>query len=747
MNYQITLYPRVGFTKDDRVAFINRDGTGLGVETVLAMVKPIVSLPSIATARLNYSSSMDLNLPLGESISLARKGSYLNIENDELKATYRWVDGIERKANGIARLRLTLDALNSFFPTFEEGTYVYREHRDRWINAKAVSVSLPPRFPRGYKFTAIPRVDDVSEGIAVNKVVTSAKEVPGDGRRWYLVYQSAKDPGVTGDNPLTVWLIPDEPVRVGEGAWLTQDELARQIAALKSAGYWSVYFGPKAATWGVAVTTHSANGNVTVDKYSTSYAYAEIRKSGADYSLLLYRRADDAEPIETFGPAPLTSYSYQLVASGPIFYGVGTSVGGMTIAQAEERLTRRDLSYTAGLSRSIKGLDRTQSTLVRIIECPYCPQAQSANSSGGMDIKGFTYDQDRRWWRMSDLSTSFSNQIGTVDFSEMHVTAYFSRSVSPKALMDDPKLLHSDYHDLSFVYDSFVQTVPLEGIEDLHAKPADYQGVISLIFKQSNAISSSLAFEIDPDFSPKYSGAFDRYLVSSRSNELPIFTNNYLNYLRTGANFDVKNKNLTVGTSWGGAALSIAATVAATAATVATQGAAAPLSTAGTLANAIKTTASAEMSLEEKRESIKRQAASVAGANDLDLLNFYSDNKLWVVRRDPTEHIKGMLNTYFRYFGYATNRQKVPDNLASRSYYNFLQCVPKFSAESREEFGSDDIEALYAAALAEGVTYVNIYNLITYGALKAVALKDDILGYARSMENWESYLFDQMKED
>lgn len=744
MDYQITFYKKVGFTKDDRVAFLNEAGNGIAVDRILGMpgVKSI-AFPSSSTPRLNYASTMDLNLPLGEDISLARKGSYLKIAGEGVEATYWWVDGIERKANGVARLHLTLDVLNTFLPEFEGGTYVQREHRDRWMSSDAKKVNGV------FQITMIPNVDDVSEGIAVNKIVTSANKVPGDGRRWYLVYQTTKEPDTLGDNPLTVWLMPDEPVRAGPGAFLTQDELARQFSAIANAGYWSVYFGPKAAPWGIVVYSHSSSGYRTATKYSAYYAYAELRKDAANYSLLLYRSAEDASPIETIGPAPLTNFSYAVAASGPIYYGPGSSAAGLTIAQAEARLSRGDLSYTAGLSRSIKDLDRTQSTIVRIIECPYAPQEETTNSDGGVEIKGFSYDQDRRWWRMSDLSASFSNPIGIVDFEEMHDYTERRNPLKSFTLLDDPKLLHSDFHDLSFIYDSFVQAVPLEGI-DADGIPSDYKGVINIIFKQSNAINSSLAFKIEPDFTPKYSGAFDQYLVSTRSNELPIFTNNYLNYLRTGANFDVKNKNLTVGATWGGAALSLAATIAATAATVATQGATAPLmvtaavSTAGTMAAAIKSTASAELSLEEKREKLQRQAASVAGANDLDLLNFYSGNKLWVVRRDPTDETRGMLNTYFRYYGYATNRQKAPDDLTSRAYYNFLQCIPKFSAETREKFGSDDIEALYVAALAEGVTYIHTDNLINYGELREGA---DILDYARSLENWERDLFYQMKED
>jgi len=37
-----------------------------------------------------------------------------------------------------------------------------------------------------------------------------------------------------------------------------------------------------------------------------------------------------------------------------------------------------------------------------------------------------------------------------------------------------------------------------------------------------------------------------------------------------------------------------------------------------------------------------------------------------------------MLEDYFYYFGYATNRQKLP-NLSSRIWFNYVQCTPYFS--------------------------------------------------------------------
>ena len=731
------LYKSVGFTKDDRVALIDDDANTIEVERILSLYTPI-SFNYSQLPRLNYSSGrLELNIELPEDYSIPRHGAYLKIEatNGSLGGVSYWfVDSIDRRAGNVAHLSLTMDVLNTFLPSFESSTYVNRTHRDRWQSSLVRGT-----IHSAAGLTLIPYVDPIGEGFVVNKYLTRKEEVPGDGNHWYLVYQTEKEPSDTGSNPVNCYLVPEEPVKSGSGSFLTESSAAshlgisntfpHSIYLLTSDGNpWMVYGGDQA-------------GNVYK---STDYAMAELYRasSSSSVTILLWRKAAGGWSHETANTA-LGLFAID----GKVHFGTGSASHGLNPDQIGG-LSTGTLSTGGYLSNTIASVDRTDSTLVKIIECPYCPVTPSVNGTGEMSFVGWTYDQTKKYWKKDDLDATLYNAVAEVSIPG--VEWVIDKPLTPfmDAFLDDPKLLHSDYHSFSAVYDSFVQSFPLEGFLGGDATQPAPSDLMKIGYKQSSAISSSLAFEFTPEkVALKQAGAFSTFLVSTRSNEKVIYTNNYLNYLRTGFNYDVKNKNLSVGATWGGFAASAAITLATVVSTIATSGATAPLaiaagvSTAASLAGAIKSTASAEMSLDEKRESLQKQAASVAGANDLDLLRFYSNNKLWLVTMDPSDEVKEMLNAYFRYYGYAVNRQEAP-KLNARSVYTFLQCSPKFTPSTREAFGSDDIEGLYAQALADGVTYIDV-DYLSAGGFLAKGL--DVLDKARSLENWEHEIYRQIR--
>lgn len=737
--YTFVLYKKVGFTKDDRVALVNATATSLKMKDYLNTLG-ILDVSTSSSPRLNYSAGhLTLNLQLMEADSLARKGAYMMIvESDkngkETNVTFWFVDSVERLANQVARLSLTLDVLNTFLPQFESSTYVNREHRNRWQsfalkNTGSTTIA---------GLTLIPYVDPIGEGFNVNKYVTKKEEVPGDGNHWYLTYKTEKEPSETGSNPVTCWLVPEAPVKSGDGSFLTEESAAGRLGIGNSYPRSTYLVTSDGNPWAVY-----GGDEVGVLYKSTDYAMAELYRasSASGVAVTLWRKNAGGWASETVN----TSLGLFAI-DGKVRYGTGADKHGLNPHQLGG-LSNGKLSTGGYYSHSIANVDRTQSTLVKIIECPYCPTAPTISDKGTISFAGWTYDPTVSFWRLDDLGASLFNEVAEVEIPGVQwgitkdITAYMP------AFLEDPKLLNSDYHAFSAVYDSFVQSFPLDGFQGGDAsKPSD---LMKISYKQSSAISSALAFEFKPEeITLKLSGAFDSFLVSNRSNEKIIYTNNYLNYLRNGFNYDVKNKNVTISSAWGGFAGSLAITLATLLSAFATGGATAPLaisagvSTAASFANAIKATASAENSLSEKKKSLQNQAASVAGANDLDLLRFYSNNKLYLVTMDPSEEMRGMLDTYFRYYGYAVNRQKVP-NISGRAIFNFLQCTPKYTSETRAAFGSDDIEALYTQALAEGVTYINADALKEAGALN---LNKDLLDAARGFENFEVDLFEKIKE-
>lgn len=96
----------------------------------------------------------------------------------------------------------------------------------------------------------------------------------------------------------------------------------------------------------------------------------------------------------------------------------------------------------------------------------------------------------------------------------------------------EPKTLHSSFSTLKILYDSYSSEIPLETLRGSTSSPR-----LSIAYKQSNAISSNLGFKWDTlgVYGPTKED-YSHYLISSRNNESVIYTNEYLNYQRVGAN-------------------------------------------------------------------------------------------------------------------------------------------------------------------------------------------------------------------
>ena len=169
--------------------------------------------------------------------------------------------------------------------------------------------------------------------------------------------------------------------------------------------------------------------------------------------------------------------------------------------------------------------------------------------------------------------------------------------------------------------------------------------------------------------------------TSCSTNEEILYNSQYLNYLRTGYNYDLKTKERNEATGAAGIGLSVAALAASIGVSLipGMQGigvAGIIGSTAGiasSLINYAKATAQAEENIQRKLEEAKNQAVSVSSADDYDLLEAYSNNQAKVCTYEVSTQMREALGDLFYYCGYARNVQRVPD-LTTRYWFNFLQC-------------------------------------------------------------------------
>ena len=172
---------------------------------------------------------------------------------------------------------------------------------------------------------------------------------------------------------------------------------------------------------------------------------------------------------------------------------------------------------------------------------------------------------------------------------------------------------------------------------------------------------------------------YNNVLLCDRNNEIPLYTNAYINYMRTGFQFDQTNKqNAQVG-RWAGIALSAVGAVASFASTAATGGIGIAggigltTSTIAQVVGAITAQNQQENSINQKMLQASMQGQNVQSSDDVELFDQYGENKAKLVKYQPSEVMSKLIKDLFYYGGYATNEYKIP-SVDTRVYFNYLQC-------------------------------------------------------------------------
>lgn len=325
-------------------------------------------------------------------------------------------------------------------------------------------------------------------------------------------------------------------------------------------------------------------------------------------------------------------------------------------------------------------IDKTDSKNIKIIDVPYCPSSFDIDENGSFVFPTpWKLDANEDLLKLRDLNTRFENQITSgsrnilVDFIQNVRNTDLTKE---KRFLKDSKLYHSDYYRNKFVYDSFSKVFELEKLNFIPS--SNESNFFQFTFVMSRNIVSKFLFK----FNYKYKTAIEDYeniVAVSRNNEEVLYNSQYLNYVRTGYNYDLKAKERQDTSSAVGIGLSALGMVASIAIAVATEN---PLPLAGAIASGIglvgqsvnyaKQTAQNEENIQRKLQEAQQQAVSVLNADDSDLLFAYSGNKAKICYYKASDKMIQILDDLFYYGGYLTNEQKIP-NVRTRYWFNFVQ--------------------------------------------------------------------------
>ena len=326
-------------------------------------------------------------------------------------------------------------------------------------------------------------------------------------------------------------------------------------------------------------------------------------------------------------------------------------------------------------------IDRTDPTNIKIIDLPYSPTDYTESDGVYSFARCWAYDANAGRMALSTTDYSFTNNVQTdaenilLDYVQGISTS--QNLTEEKRFLKDSKLFHSDYYRPKFVYDSFTKVFPLEKI--LFNKNEEIPQYFEFTFVTSRNIVSKFLFKFN--YTWKHATEdYENIVAVARNNEEVLYNSSYINYLRTGYNYDLKAKERQEVASMAGLGLTIAGLVGSIVLTASGYGSGVGVagivgSVTGIVAQSInlaKTTAQNEENIQRKLQETQNQSVSVLNADDVDLLTAYSSNKAKLCLYNVSEQMEKILDDLFYYGGYVSNEQKIPV-VNSRYWFNYVQ--------------------------------------------------------------------------
>ena len=591
------------------------------------------------------------------------KTTYAKVTTDG-KIYYYFVTETEWKGQSSVGLKLHLDTINTYWNDYKDHfnnrTHITRQHKNRFLKNGARDI------------------DEFDEGITPVLQYAGHDVIDSSSPLWYLVYKTDTE---QSNSTVSCYCCSNE--RILKYTSISAPEQTLTTNDFLQDVWYYLIADDDCPTPGVGVSSSSTIYRVG----SNGVILVRFRVIGSTGSFMVYSTDDHGNIINN-----TTTNSLRFLTTRRVYYdSTVTTPSGFTsqLSNIREMTTRTLLSGSVGALylEPISRVDRTDPLLIKVIELGYSPFTVQYNGSGEIQTpSGWEYDQVNGMFRLTNLDTEFLNpSIGTYSTANVEYALNFTVDINaaPSAYYES-KLYNSNFYGLKFAYDTESYIVKPERIRTYSAINYNTYPQFVISYKPSNGINSNCAFKFTHQtgtpFSNYHDGLdYEGILVAARNNELPLYNNEYLNYLKYGKPYTDRQTGMNIGGTWLSTLLSIGGGIAAGAAVGGAPGAIAGglIGAVSGISTAITSTVKAIDAQQQKEWELKHQATNVTGNSDLDIFKWYSDGKLHVFRREPTTRMKNLLFTLFFRGGYACDEYSVP-NLDSRYWFNFIQCVPSF---------------------------------------------------------------------
>lgn len=682
------------------------------------------------------------------------------------KKVYYFIDSIKWASKDIATLELTMDTINTIGVNeskYTNKTLIHRQHKNRYFVAGGRAKGI---------------IDKAKEGIdtllyKTNNNILKPKQNYMQGK-WYLAYITKNNPVSTDYeqiNPVITLLLPEHKTYV-QIAGLGGSDIGAQttFTFYKYYTFSSNLNGPL----GVSITpertghpyrnykiydaipertdgpsAHRVYYYLTLNWLTTKGVFEYVRSVvNASGTILATTTLETGEIVSYTGSEyPVTGHISISCSKSLFYYWEGNTNNQNPLL--EPTYTQYTNKMQMG---GIADIDRTDPKIIKIVELPYCPLEilEPTISSGGIVFNSrfgygnfFILSGNENYFLTipSEFKTqSCEIETGLNGFNE---TTYMDFDPTTKHKTDlrngnyELKLYNSEFYGRKFVYDSFSYTFKYEEA-NISATYTAMQNKFKFKMLTSLAVTSKFAFDFTPSWKiAQVTEDYPNILPIARNNEIPIYNSQYLTYLRTGLQYDLKAREREKEQDIGKIVLSTAGSVIGAALGVATGNAvltagsvvAGVTGIASSIVSAVNRSVNAQQSLEQKLAQLKAQSASVQASDDLDLMRGYTEgNWAKIELYQPSANMTQCLFDLFYYTGYKCEYMERPA-LNTRNRFNFISASidfdPQYAMYLAENYG-EDIREDYKQRFEAGLTIIHHYN--------------NEWDFEQKYENWEAIL-------
>lgn len=553
---------------------------------------------------------------------------------------------------------------------------------------------------------------------------------------WYLLYRNQNDPSESLVNPVDCFLIPQNETKV-DSAYIIGGRL---IPSWLEDGKWYAF------NLSASVSATLSNGQTATQQSVNGVYQLLITKAGEKINVIYMWGSSTSERWGIYWQ--YDDIDYITFSSTPAYYHKYDSCPDINLAWATT--SHGDTAFNNSGSDSIidgvDKVDRTDSKNIKLIKLPYCPypftinvDKLETNGNTDWDYAEITQSGGGKLLclKLKNMATKLHADItwssGTYHpFQKLHLESLPISINQTRVDMDDSKLLHSEFFKPNYYYDSFSFALQLEKCVISSYYDSDEYNNLKIRYDVTSTINSRFMFTFKNYYINYGEQNYPKNLIIVRNNEEVLYNVAFINYVRTGYNFDQKAKNLTNIANWTGvglSAVSIGASLLAPSVPLKVAGVVgAVVSMVTSIKSAITTSIQSEQTLQNKILQTQNQTSSVAGSDDVDLMSVYAENRLKYVIYQPMPNMKNLLNDLFFYAGYNSGRMGLP-NHNTRYNFDYLECdaVLESAGANLPQEIIDEIKNCYKT----GVTFIHKTARTTN--------KWDI---EQKYENWENSLME-----